>query len=85
MERLRVSERDGAVAGSRDVLNAFRGHVASLVEAGRVDEARDAWRDIVTNVAPTFPAEHRAEAARLFAEFERAYPDRTERNHSGAI
>ena len=61
------------MASSRDVLNAFKAHVARLVGEGAVDDARRAWRDFVAEVAPSFPPEHQAEAERLRAEFEAAY------------
>jgi hypothetical protein len=58
------------MAGSRDVLNAFRAHVARLVECGRAEEASEAWADFVEHVVPSFPEPHRAEALALRDEFE---------------
>jgi hypothetical protein len=62
------------MAGSRDVLNAFGRHVTRLLDEGRVDEARRAWEDFVTAVAPSFPPEHRGEEERKYAEFLASHP-----------
>jgi hypothetical protein len=70
------------MASSRDVLNAFRAHVARLVEEGAVEEARRAWDDFVAEVAPSFPAVHRAEAERLRDEFVAAHGGGAGREHS---
>jgi hypothetical protein len=67
------------MASSRDVLNAFKAHVARLVGEGAIEDARRAWRDFVAEIAPSFPPEHRAEADRLRAEFEVAHGGGTPR------
>jgi hypothetical protein len=61
------------MAGSRDVLNAFKLHVGRLLEQGRVDDAAAAWRDFVDTVLPSLPERHRDEALALHAEFRAAH------------
>jgi hypothetical protein len=61
------------MASSRDVLNAFRAHVARLVAGDEVDAARAAWEDFVSAVVPTFPENHRAEAMTDYDAFVREY------------
>ncbi len=62
------------MASSRDVLNAFKAHVARLVESGQLGVARAAWTDFVANVVPSFPDVHRSEAFREFEAFSTAHP-----------
>lgn len=59
------------MASSRDVLNAFKRHVARLVEDGRAVAASAAWDDFLANVVPSFPPEHRDEAHSTYQTFAR--------------